>query len=137
MPAPKSGYDGELFVDSPLVQFVELRQFDWRREGDEEDTSAMGVTRTDVKNPKVTGTAVAWNHRYPGATQEASHALMNVNDVVPFEWRPHGTGTGLPVLSGSLKVKTEVMAQSFDAFVQWTFDWELDGADDFVRGTQP
>lgn len=54
--------------------------------------------------------------------------------VVPFDWRPEGTGAGLPASTGNVLVQNYVESSPVADIVRWTAALEIDG--DVTDGDQ-
>lgn len=57
-----------------------------------------------------------------------------IGTVVTFDWRPEGTGTGLPTVTGSVLVQSYVESSAVADIVRWTAALEIDG--DVTPGNQ-
>ena len=51
-----------------------------------------------------------------------------VGAVVAFDWRPEGTGAGLPATTGNVLVQNYVESSPVADIVRWTAALEIDGA---------
>ncbi len=50
-----------------------------------------------------------------------------IGTVVSFAWRPEGTGTGLPAVTGNVLVQNYVESAPVADIVRWTAALEIDG----------
>lgn len=50
-----------------------------------------------------------------------------IGTIVAFDWRPEGTGAGLPKLTGSVLVQNYVESAPVADIVRWTAALEIDG----------
>lgn len=57
-----------------------------------------------------------------------------IGTVVTFDWRPEGTGSGLPTVTGSVLVQNYVETSAVADIVRWTASLEIDG--DVTAGAQ-
>lgn len=138
MGTPIRGFGGVIELGGTPETLGEVRSWSYRREGEEQDTSVMGTTRTDIVNVKVSGTLSLYANHFPGSdpAQDAGQALLSVNQVVACILYPNGKGAGKPQLSANIKVTAEGVESSHDGHVELEFPYEIDGADDWTRSAQ-
>ena len=62
-------------------------------------------------------------------TSNGPHDVVKplLNTVVTFAWRPEGTGSGLPTVTGSVLVQNYVESAPVADIVRWTAALEIDG----------
>ena len=62
-------------------------------------------------------------------TSNGPHDVVKplLNTVVTFAWRPEGTGSGLPTVTGSVLVQNYVESSPVADIVRWTAALEIDG----------
>jgi len=62
-------------------------------------------------------------------TSSGPHDVVQplIGTVVTFAWRPEGTGTGLPAVTGSVLVQNYVESSPVAEIVRWTANLEIDG----------
>lgn len=112
---------------------------------DEEDISPYldTVTFTDAVDSLDVTTFGSGGHRKRGGLTDGSISIGGVYDttatgprdvikplkgtVVTFDWRPEGTGVGLPASTGSVLVQNYVESSPVADIVRWTASLEVDG----------
>jgi len=69
-------------------------------------------------------------------TSSGPHDVIKplIGTVVAFVWRPEGTGSGLPTVTGNVLVQNYVESSPVAEIVRWTAALEIDG--DVTDGNQ-
>lgn len=136
MGTPIKGFNGVLLSGATPIN--EVRSVQYNVEGDEEDTSVMGTTRTSLVNIKTRGSIEVYTQDLPGTdpAQDAGQALFNIDAVFGLIWRPNGTGSGKPELTGNIRVTSKAVTQEQDGHSTTTFNFEVDGAEEFAEAAQ-
>lgn len=138
MGTPISGFGGVIELGGSPTTLGEVRSWSYTREGEEEDTSVMGTTRTSITNIKVSGSLTLYANHFTMSdpAQDAGQALLDVNDVVACILYPNGKGTGKPQLAEDIRILSEEVSAEHDGYVELEITFEVDGADDWTRTAQ-
>jgi hypothetical protein len=136
MTMPIRGFNGVLLIGA--VQIAEVRGWEYRRGGDEEDTSVMGTERISLVKVVVTGTITVYANQFPGTdpAQDPGQALLEVGDEVALILHPNGTGAGKPALNGTAIILEELASADQAGQVEGTYNFRLQGSTDWVRAAQ-
>lgn len=138
MGTPIRGFGGVIELGGTPETLGEVRSWAYTREGEEEDTSVMGTTRTSITNIKVVGTLTLYANHFTMSdpAQDAGQALLDVDSVVACTLYPNGKGTDKPQLVANIRVTSEEVSAEHDGYVELEIGFEVDGADDWTRTAQ-
>lgn len=138
MGTPIRGFGGVIELGGTPETLGEVRSWSYTREGEEEDTSVMGTTRTSITNIKVSGSLTLYANHFvmTDPARDAGQALLAVDSVVACSLFPNGKGTGKPELQANIRITSEEVTAEHDGFVELDVDYEVDGADDWTRTAQ-
>jgi len=104
-------------------------------EGDQHESTAYGALGHEYAvGLKATSYTIGGKYTN-GATATRVKVQQLVGTKVAFEYRPEGTGTGLPTETGTVLVKTFNKSSPVADIVRWTAELTVSGVMTF--GTQP
>ena len=138
MGTPIRGFGGVVELGGTPDTLGEIRSWSYTREGEQEDTSVMGTTRTSITNIKVSGSFTLYANHFTMTVpaRDDGQALFDVDAVVACTLYPNGKGAGKPQLAEDIRILSEEVAAEHDGYVELEIGFEIDGADDWVRTAQ-
>ena len=127
------GTDAEFTLDSAdLSDFIDTVTF--TQSADSLDITTFGNAGHRFVGGLTNGTVAIGGVYDTTASGPHDDIQPLIGTVVTFDWRPEGTGSGLPTVTGSVLVVDYVESSAVADIIRWTASLQIDG--DVTAGDQ-